>query len=1063
MGVFDFLSNKSSNERTVEKLIQTVRSDPKGRYDALVSLKKIGDSKAIDTFCERLNDPSPRIRRISIEALGEMGNASAISPLAKLINTNDFSLNRKRTNFGHPENIELAKQAIRKIQQRSPKPEPIKPAPLPSPSPPYENWTNEDIQLLKQSWNKKEFIQTIVNRLNRSPESVIHKLIETGLIGYNDDNCDPKPAQSGLAWSDQERTQLISELNAGKSITEIAKIHQRNKNSIFHMMVKLKTFNYIDRSLLEKYTENNVPPDNNKLIRTLISELENNSNIDLRKSAATQLGFFHEPSVVNALIKSVKNDPDVRYLALAALRNIGDPTVTPVFIEHSKDPSTRIRLVSVKALGEIGDSSVIKPLESLIKSKDYQNTLKYGGNPEIIQAARDAIQKIRSREKDTRVLPVIPQQDNGEIKDASDLNQQGFRLAKMKKFEDAIILFKKALQIDNNFIDALNNHGWASSQLGRYEEAISYYENAKKIDPNNVRAWRAIGWNLARIHRYDEALTHINAAITLDSQSGRSWNYKGEILFFKGDLKDAITCFEKALNLDPQNKDARENLIRVQKKPTSSIEEKSLPLDTSITARPKINLVLSFQKVTLDTWEKREISVTNEGSVNAKNVKFDFSDDVDVRRITTMDILSGETKQFEIPMKAKAKGIIPLDITVTYRDALDKSYSDKFDFDIEVVETITATPSPVDRFTPKPLTLKQLPPDLSERYPESEFIGKGGFARVFKAKRKDGQYVAVKIPISLDESTGRSFIAEMQSWTRLSHTNIVKLYDFNIMPVPYFEMELCDTSLDKIPKPIEPAKAAWILFNICDGLKYTHSHKIIHRDLKPHNILLKDGIPKISDWGLAKVIAESTTTSASAFTFPYAAPEQVRSKSKDERTDIWQMGVILYEITTGKLPFASDDPIGITMQIASEDPEKPSAINPECKDLEPVILKCLEKDPAKRYQSVFELQKDLAAFLRVDFTQSLTRSMGTKDFVRSAYLCCELLQMSMKIDDITSAKKYADTLVNYTDGENKKSALELVDQLKVRIDHGLEEIPIELIEKADFIAHNVRLGSGNIE
>ena len=134
--------------------------------------------------------------------------------------------------------------------------------------------------------------------------------------------------------------------------------------------------------------------------------------------------------------------------------------------------------------------------------------------------------------------------------------------------------------------------------------------------------------------------------------------------------------------------------------------------------------------------------------------------------------------------------------------------------------------------------------------------------------------------------------------------------------------------------------------------------------------------------------------------------------------------------------------------------------NPECKDIEPIILKCLEKDPAKRYQSVFELQKDLAAFLRVDFTQSLTKSMKAKDLVSSAYLCCELLQVSMKIHDIALAMKYAYTLRNYTDGENKKSALELVDQLKARIDRGSDEIPPELIEKADFIAHNVRLGTG---
>ena len=103
--------------------------------------------------------------------------------------------------------------------------------------------------------------------------------------------------------------------------------------------------------------------------------------------------------------------------------------------------------------------------------------------------------------------------------------------------------------------------------------------------------------------------------------------------------------------------------------------------------------------------------------------------------------------------------------------------------------------SPVSQFTPRPLTPKQLPPDLSDRYTESEFIGKGGFARVFKAKRKDGKYVAVKIPISMDAMTGKSFITEMQNWTKLSHPNIVRLYDFNIMPIPYFEEELCDSAL----------------------------------------------------------------------------------------------------------------------------------------------------------------------------------------------------------------------------------------------------------------------------
>ena len=204
--------------------------------------------------------------------------------------------------------------------------------------------------------------------------------------------------------------------------------------------------------------------------------------------------------------------------------------------------------------------------------------------------------------------------------------------------------------------------------------------------------------------------------------------------------------------------------------------------------------------------------------------------------------------------------------------------------------------SPVGQFTPKPLTPKQLPPDLSDRYTESEFIGKGGFARVFKAKRKDGKYVAVKIPISLDAMTGKSFIAEMQNWTKLAHPNIVRLYDFNIMPMPFFEEELCDRALADQKKPFEIEEAAWILFNICEGLKFAHKHKIIHRDLKPQNILLKNGVPKISDWGLSRIISESTTTSSMSFTPHYAAPEQINGRIKDERTDIWQLGVILYEL-----------------------------------------------------------------------------------------------------------------------------------------------------------------------
>ena len=379
-----------------------------------------------------------------------------------------------------------------------------------------------------------------------------------------------------------------------------------------------------------------------------------------------------------------------------------------------------------------------------------------------------------------------------------------------------------------------------------------------------------------------------------------------------------------------------------------------------------------------------------------------------------------------------------------------------------VKETITPSPqSPVSPFTPRPVTPKQLPHELSDRYTESEFIGKGGFARVFKAKRKDGKYVAVKIPISLDASTGKSFIAEMQNWTKLEHSNIVRVYDYNIMPMPYFEMELCDGSLAEMKKPVDCEEAAWIIFNVCEGLKFTHSRSIIHRDLKPQNILLKNGIPKISDWGLSKVVSESTSTTAISFTPYYAAPEQINSKHKDERTDIWQLGVILYELCTGVLPFRGDSVVEIAVNIATKDPQRPSEIIPNAQPIESVIMKCLEKDPSKRYQTVLELQKDLAIYLRKNYTELLKTSVTVQDYNQSAYYCGDLVMINLLTGDIPTAYKYLLDLVHYSKGDVKTEARELSEQIKMRMELGVPEIPDELIRKAEIIVHQVSMGFGN--
>jgi serine/threonine protein kinase len=157
-----------------------------------------------------------------------------------------------------------------------------------------------------------------------------------------------------------------------------------------------------------------------------------------------------------------------------------------------------------------------------------------------------------------------------------------------------------------------------------------------------------------------------------------------------------------------------------------------------------------------------------------------------------------------------------------------------------------------------------------------------------------------------------------------------------------------------------------IVSGIAEGLRYAHSRGIIHRDLKPHNILLTDeDVPKIADWGLSKVLDESRMSSITGFSLLYAAPEQVSPKNfgkTSSQTDIYQLGVIFYELVTGKPPFGGEGIAEVTAQILRDDPPAPSTLNPLLKSIEPVILRCLQKDPEQRYQSVGDMLRELGGF-----------------------------------------------------------------------------------------------------
>jgi parallel beta-helix repeat protein len=276
---------------------------------------------------------------------------------------------------------------------------------------------------------------------------------------------------------------------------------------------------------------------------------------------------------------------------------------------------------------------------------------------------------------------------------------------------------------------------------------------------------------------------------------------------------------------------------------------------------------------------------------------------------------------------------------------------------------------------PKPSATDQknyFPRELENKYTEITFVGRGGIAWVFSAIRKtDGTKVAVKIPISFDEVTGKCFLNEIAAWETLRHPNIVEVTAVNILPVPYVEMEFVPGSLEALEKPLPVWKAVHLITGVVDGLQYAHQHGFIHRDIKPHNILLTEElVPKITDWGMSKVLAADVKKSSVAgFSLSYAAPEQVSPSEfgrTGERTDIYQLGVVFYELVTGSIPFGGESIVEVGNSILRDTPTPPSEYNPDAEAVEKIILKCLEKDPANRYQSSAELLDALYGYLDED-------------------------------------------------------------------------------------------------
>ena len=259
---------------------------------------------------------------------------------------------------------------------------------------------------------------------------------------------------------------------------------------------------------------------------------------------------------------------------------------------------------------------------------------------------------------------------------------------------------------------------------------------------------------------------------------------------------------------------------------------------------------------------------------------------------------------------------------------------------------------------------------IAERYEILGKIGTGGMADVYKAKdHKLNRFVAVKVlkPEFREDTTFiRKFKSEAQAAAVLTHPNIVNVFDVgDDNGVYYIVMELIEgiTLKEYISKKgkLSVKEATSIAIQVSMGLEAAHSHGIVHRDVKPQNIIISmDGKVKVTDFGIARAASSNTISSNVMGSVHYSSPEQVRGGYSDEKSDIYSLGITMYEMVTGKVPFDGDTTVAIAIKHLQEEIVPPSVYTPELPhSLEQIILKCTQKSSERRYESTGALIQDL--------------------------------------------------------------------------------------------------------
>ncbi len=261
---------------------------------------------------------------------------------------------------------------------------------------------------------------------------------------------------------------------------------------------------------------------------------------------------------------------------------------------------------------------------------------------------------------------------------------------------------------------------------------------------------------------------------------------------------------------------------------------------------------------------------------------------------------------------------------------------------------------------------------LNDRYEILEQVGSGGMSIVYKGKdTKLGRFVAIKVlreEFCLDDSFVGKFKVEAQSAASLSHNNIVNIYDVgnegrtHYIVMEYLEGETLKEYIrnrGRLPEP-EILKVALAIAN---ALEHAHNNHIIHRDIKPQNIMLtNDGKVKVTDFGIARIASDKTIDcpeNASGSVY-YIAPEQARGGYQDNKSDIYSLGITMYEMSTGTVPFTGDNAVNVALKQIHDEMPMPTEFNDNLSaNIETIIVKATQKKTTQRYQTAKELVEDL--------------------------------------------------------------------------------------------------------